>query len=326
MCIRDSLDTIFSTIGSNTHTLKVYNRTRDDVEIPSIRLGQGQNSNYRLNVDGLAGKEFNNIPILAQDSMFIFIETNVDITAIGENEFLYTDVIQFDSSEDLQEVQLVTLVKDAIFLFPRELPDGSKEMIQFGEDVSGNEIFVEGFEFEDQQLNFTNQKPYVIYGYASVPEEKQLIIDAGARVHFHKDSGILINANASLQVNGSLSSDQELLENEVIFSGDRLQNDLSNIPGQWGTIWISSGSNNNIIHHLTIKNATVGLLVEGNPISEFPTLSIKNSQIYNSASTNLWAKTAHINAENLVFGMSGNASLFLNVGGNYTFKHCTIAN
>ena len=58
------LDTIFSNIASSTRTLKVYNTTRDDVEIPSIRLAQGQNSSYRLNVDGVAGKEFINIPIL----------------------------------------------------------------------------------------------------------------------------------------------------------------------------------------------------------------------------------------------------------------------
>jgi hypothetical protein len=320
------LDTIFSTIGSSTRTLKVYNRTRDDVEIPTIRLSQGQNSKYRLNVDGEAGKEFSNIPILAKDSIFIFIETTFEVSEISENEFLYTDVIQFDNSEDLQEVQLVTLVKDAVFLYPKKLANGTNETIQIGLDESGNEIRAEGFELEDAQLIFTNQKPYVVYGYAAIPDGKQLIIEAGTRVHFHKDSGIFINTKASIQVNGALSEDQELLENEVIFSGDRLENALSDLTGQWGTIWISSGSTNNTINHLTIKNATVGLLVEGDDFLQSPTLNIKNSQIYNSASVNLWGRKAFINAQNVVLGSSGNSSLHLNLGGKYSFVHCTIAN
>ncbi|MFK7812462.1 MAG: hypothetical protein AB8B59_08210 [Maribacter sp.] len=320
------LDTIFSNIASSTRTLKVYNTTRDDVEIPTIRLSLGQNSSYRLNVDGIAGKEFSNIPILARDSIFIFIETTFDVSNISENEFLYTDAIQFDSGDDLQEVQLVTLVKDAIFFYPGRLSDGTKETIPIGLDNSGNEIRAEGFELEDNQLNFTNQKPYVIYGYASVPEGKELIIEAGTRVHFHKDSGLLVKANASLKINGALSEDQELLENEVIFSGDRLESELSTLPGQWGAVWIAPGSINNSINHLTLKNATVGLLVDGDDILESPTLTLTNSRIYNSASVNLWAKAASIIAENVVLGSSGNSSLYCNLGGNYEFAHCTIAN
>lgn len=320
------LDTIFSNISSSTHTLKVYNTTRDDVEIPSIRLSQGESSSYRLNVDGDAGKAFTNITIRAQDSIFVFVETTFDASTTSQNEFLYTDAIQFDSGDFLQEVQLVSLVKDAVFLFPGRLADGSKETIQLGFDNSGNEIRAEGFELADGQLNFTNEKPYVIFGYAAVPEGKAVNIDAGARVHFHKDSGMIVKANASIQINGALSQDQEVLENEVIFSGDRLNSELSNVPGQWGTLWIASGSIGNSINHLTLKNATVGVFVEGDNLLESPTLTLTNTQIYNSASVNLWAKTAAINAENVVLGGSGNTSLYCNLGGKYEFAHCTIAN
>ena len=68
------LDTVFTNIGSSTYNLKVYNRSNTDVLIPTIRLGQGQSSNYRLNVDGIPGKEFENIELLAKDSMYIFVE------------------------------------------------------------------------------------------------------------------------------------------------------------------------------------------------------------------------------------------------------------
>ncbi len=320
------LDTIFTNIGSSTYTLKVYNRSNNDIEIPSIRLGEGQNSQYRLNVDGAAGKEFTNIPLLANDSLFIFIETTFDIAAVEAPTFLYSDIIEFDHGANRQEVQLVTLIKDAIFIFPRTNSDGTKESLVLGLDTDGNEIRVEGIELESDQLNFTNEKPYVIYGYAAVPESSVLTVDPGARVHFHQNSGIWVRPGASLQINGELSTDTLLLENEVVFEGDRLEPEFENVPGQWGTVWLSEGSINNQIDHLTLKNASIGLLVEGGNTAETPTLTINNSQIHNSSSVNLWARTSSIDAANLVLGSAGNISLYCNLGGSYSFTHSTIAN
>jgi hypothetical protein len=37
------------------------------------------------------------------------------------------------------------------------------------------------------------------------------------------------------------------------FEGDRLEPEYADVPGQWGTIWLTNGSTNNIINHLTIK-------------------------------------------------------------------------
>ena len=68
------LDTVFTNIGSATYNLKVYNRGNKAITIPKISLENGTSSNYRLNVDGIPGKEFFNIDILAKDSIFIFVE------------------------------------------------------------------------------------------------------------------------------------------------------------------------------------------------------------------------------------------------------------
>ena len=320
------LDTIFRNIGSSTYTLKVYNRSSTDISIPTIQLKNGNNSKYRLNVDGEAGQLFSDIPLYAQDSLYIFVETTADIGNADAKEFLHTDAIQFDKENHLQEVQLVTLIKDAIFLYPARSLNGEREKIVLDIKESGEEIRVEGFELQPDQLNFTKNKPYVIYGYATVPEGKTLSMEAGTRVHFHKDSGILIKENATLHINGELSEDRDLLENEVIFEGDRLEPNYSDIPGQWGSIWLSKGSINNKIEYLTIKNATVGILVQGDNNLEETTLALKNSQIYNSENVNLWAKTAIIRSENLVLGAAGNISLFCNLGGDYSFIHATIAN
>ena len=320
------LDTVFTNIGSSTYSLKVYNRSNNDIQIPNVRLAQGNNSSYRLNVDGVAGKEFDNVPLMAKDSLFIFIETTFDISALNQNEFLYTDAILFDEGPKQQEVQLVTLIKDAIFLYPAENADGTKETLLLGLDEEGNEIRIEGFLLTDEQLSFSNEKPYVIYGFAGVASEKKLNIAAGSRVHFHKDSGILVGEGASLSVNGAISMDTVLLENEVIFEGGRLEPEFSGVPGQWGTIWLAPGSINNTINHLTIRNASVGLLVEGNPDLNPPKLSISNSQIYNSLAINIWSRSSSITGENMVLGNAGNGSLVCENGGNYSFVHSTIAN
>lgn len=320
------LDTIFTNIGSGTYGIKVYNRSNKDIEVPSIKLAKGETSGYRLNVDGLPGWNFRDIPILANDSIYIFLELTFDIAPTGETEFLYTDRIEFDSGYNLQNVHLVTLIKDAIFLYPGSSTGNFQETLSLGLDDSGNEIIIKGFELRDDQLNFTNKRPYVIYGYASVPSGKELVIDAGTRVYFHKDSGILVRSAASLVVNGELSLDLSTLENEVIFSGDRLGTSFKEVPGQWGTIWMMNGSLNNQVNYLTIRNGTIGIFVEGDEVLDSPTLSIKNTQIYNSARINLWAKTAKIIAENLVLGNAGGSSLYCNGGGDYSFAHATIVN
>jgi hypothetical protein len=118
----------------------------------------------------------------------------------------------------------------------------------------------------------------VIYGYAAIPSTKTLVVDPGARVHFHAESGLIVANNASLHVQGSPST-TDALENEVIFESDRLEPDFADVPGQWGTVWFTQGSTNNQIQYLTLKNATVGLLVSGNDGTPTPTLDIKITQI-----------------------------------------------
>ena len=220
-------DTVFTNIGSSTYNLKVYNRSTKDISIPTLRLGQGQASNYRLNVDGMTGKEFRDVEILAKDSMYIFIETTFDIQSVvtANNQFLYTDVIEFDSGSNFQKVDLVTLVKDAIFIYPNKDGNGMVETLNFDVDGDGvdDETNVQGRFLTDAELTFTKDKPYVIYGYAAVGENKTLTIEAGARVHFHANSGLLVTNNASLKVNGQYSPDQTTMANEVIFEGDRLE-------------------------------------------------------------------------------------------------------
>ena len=331
------LDTVFTDIGSSTYTLKVYNRSDKNISIPSLRLKEGTASKYRLMVDGMAGQVFENVEILAKDSMYIFVSVTAEVADANPTDFLYTDKILFgeESNPNHQKVELVTLIQDAYFIYPGRVqnPDESYtyDELNLGVDGDGNPITIRGRFLEEtnpingNELHWTNTKPYVIYGYAAVPSNKTLVVDAGARIHFHAESGLIVANNASIHVNGT-NSTTAALENEVIFEGDRLEPDFAEVPGQWGTIWLTQGSTNNQIKNLTIKNATVGLLVTGNDGTPTPTLDIENTQIYNCANVGLLARTGNIEGRNMVINNCGQASFAGSFGGSYEFTHCTFAN
>ncbi|MFP9099289.1 hypothetical protein ACLI09_09565 [Flavobacterium sp. RHBU_24] len=319
------LDTVFTNIGSSTYTLKVYNHSNEDISIPSIKLGQGQNSKYRLMVDGIPGKEFSNVELLAKDSMFVFIETTIDYTEYANNSttFLYTDNIQFSSTGETQKVELVTLVQDAYFLYPQRDQEGNYETIPYNDTLN-----VYGFNLDhldhDDEYHWNNTKPYVIYGYGAVPTGETLTVDPGARVHFHADSGLIIKQGGKLVVNGGLSN-TDAMENEVIFEGDRLETDFADIPGQWGAIIVMSDQENTI-NHLTLKNAGVGILAQAQQAGIFPKLTINNSQIYNCANFGILAVGATISGENFVANNAGTAAVAFTRGGTYNFKYSTFGN
>ena len=69
-------DTVFTTVGSITHHLKVYNKNDFDVKTNIIITGEDSKF-YAMNVDGISGSEAKNVEIPAKDSLFIFVEVRV---------------------------------------------------------------------------------------------------------------------------------------------------------------------------------------------------------------------------------------------------------
>ena len=308
------LDTVFTNIGSATYNLKVYNRGSNAITIPSIQLENGTNSNYRLNVDGIPGKEFTDIDILERDSIFIFIETTINAGNIVDP--LYTDKILFGNGDTQQDVDLVTLVQDANFIYP------GKDVVTMKIDsltLDGEPTTLKGRFLTDTELTFTNTKPTVIYGFAAVPANKTLTIEAGSRIHFHDNSGLIVDDKASLKVNGTLAE-------KVIFEGDRLEHSFSETAGQWGTIWMRAGSLDNEMNHTIIKNGIIGILVDSIGTPSTPTLKLKNTEIYNHSSYGILGRETNIEAHNVVIGNAGQASLAATIGGTYNFTHSTFAN
>lgn len=308
------LDTVFTNIGSATYNLKVYNTSNNDITIPNIALENGINSNYRLNVDGIPGKDFQNIDILSKDSIYIFVETTIDVNSIQNP--LYTDRILFDTGLNQQDVDLVTLVQDAHFIYPGRDPFTMKiDSLT----LDGQPTTIRGRFLEDTELTFSNAKPIVIYGYAAVSENDILTIDSGAKVYFHDNSGLIVDKGASLKVNGTLNE-------KVVFEGDRLENSFRTNPGQWGAIWLRAGSKENEINHAQIKNGIIGILVDSITSATTPTVTLKNTEIFNHSNFGILARETSVYGENIVVGNAGEASLACTVGGSYNFIHSTFAN
>ncbi len=313
------LDTVFTNIGSSTYNLKVYNTENYTISIPVIRLERGESSGYRLNVDGVPGKYFEDVEILPKDSIYIFVETTINYDEVTDP--LYEDRILFDAGEKEQDVHLVTLVQDAHFLFPgRE--NGVIETVElegFDEPVTGRYL-------TDDELTFTPEKPYVIYGYMVVGDAddnpKTLTMLPGTRVHFHAHSGLIVNAHSSLHILGELNGEGQP-PSGVVLEGDRLEPDFAEVPGQWDFILLRNGSTGHIIRNATIKNAKAALVLEGMGDGVTPVLQLHNTQLYNHSVYGILAFYTHIYGTNVVTGNIGRSAFAGLLGGKYEFIHCT---
>ena len=122
------LDTVFTNIGSSTYRLKVYNRSKSDITIPTIKLAKGLNSKYRMTVDGMLGtngKIFNNVDVLAKDSLYIFIETTANIADANRfllaikklKVFIWTKMIPLmETSYNSQKINPTSFMVTQLFL------------------------------------------------------------------------------------------------------------------------------------------------------------------------------------------------------------------
>ncbi|MBN1339982.1 MAG: hypothetical protein JXA03_11705 [Bacteroidales bacterium] len=299
-------DTVFTTIGSTTRILQVYNNNQKKIKISEIRLAGGDNSPFTVNIDGNPSTVVRDVEIEGKDSLFIFIRITVD-PSNQNNPFIISDSIIFQINGNLTDVDLVAWGQDANFI------------------VGNNKL--EGFRFpyaivagENETVVWSNARPYVIYGYAIVDSSGTLNITEGASIHFHKNSGLWIYRGGAIHVEGTF-------ENPVIFQGDRLEATYDELPGQWDRIWINEGGSNTF-KHTVIKNGFIGIQAETlKPDGAFPgDLTLENCIIKNMSQWALFTLSYQVTAGNCLFANCGENVVYLTTGGMYDFRHCTFAN
>ncbi|MCF8378378.1 MAG: hypothetical protein K9H49_02305 [Bacteroidales bacterium] len=300
-------DTVFTTVGSTTKYLKLYNQNDRKINISSIRLAGGENSQFRVNVDGESGTSFSNIELDKDDSLYVFIKVTVDPT-LSNAPLVVTDSVVFETNGNIQDVDLVAWGQDAHFFV------GNKR--------------IEGLSYpytllaeEGETINWQDDKPYVIYGWGVVDSAAQLIIGPGVDIHFHQNSGLWVYRGGNIIVNGEKDS-------LVTFQGDRLEYEYQDLPGQWDRIWINEGSINNEFNYAIIKNGYIGLqseiLISDENLQN--ALILNNTIIQSMSRWGLFSIAYNIVSTNSVFADCAENTLFISVGGNYDFRHCTFSN
>jgi len=195
-------DTVFTTIGSTTRILKVFNNYKEKLLISSVKIGGGDMSNFRMNVNGIAGNEVLDLEIPPKDSIFIFVEVTVD--PVGQNmPMVVQDSIEFKTNFNIQKIPVIAWGQDFHLIKSKLLKNET----------------------------WTNDKPYLVYNYAYVDSLSTLTIEEGAQIHFHKGAGLYVKGK--LLVNGTNAE-------PVIFTADRLETDYKNVPEQWNGILLFS--------------------------------------------------------------------------------------
>ena len=311
-------DTVFATFGSTTKRLKIYNPSNKRVNISSISVGNGANSQFRINVDGISGNTHSNIEIDGKDSLFIFAEVTIDPNN-ALSPFVATDKINFITNGNSQSVDLVAWGQNAHYYVANQLANGIP-VVYLDRGTSPGPL----------DSTWINDKPYVIYGgYLTLDSDDKLKIDPGVQIHMHNNSGIWVYENGNIQVNGTQTD-------PVVFQGTRLEYAWQDITGQWDRIWINQGTigNDNVFNYAVIKNGFIGIQAETNPFnapaifdaSSTNALRLNNCKIHNNSAIGILATNYKITDTNSVITNSGQYNLLVKGGGDYRFNHTTFAN
>jgi hypothetical protein len=287
-------DTVFTTVGSTTKQFKIYNNEKKTVQIDQIELMGGENSPFRMNVDGNIGTTLSNIRIEGKDSLFVFVEVTLDINS-QSLPMIVEDSIRFRTNGKDQYVKLAVWGQDMYFHYS----NFQQEIFDFNEGI------------------WPNDKPHVIYGAAIVDSAKTLTIQAGTQVHLHKNSVFYVY-KSTLNIIG-------IPGNEVVFQGDRLEQDYQDVAGQYYGIYFQE-ARPSTIDYAILKNGTSGVhLFSDDPSNPGYTLTMTNTIIQNQARYGVFIYSgAKVKAENCIISKNGTHALLVLEGGDFNFNHCDL--
>ncbi len=300
-----TFDTVFTSLGSFTLSVKIYNPQDRDVKVSSVKLCNGNNSFFHLNVNGISGNEVNGIDLAANDSFYVFATVNIDPTQ-ADNPFIIED-------------KLIATLNGRDYAIP---------LIAYGQNAY---YYVDTV--IDQSITWLTNKPYVIMKNALVDKGVTLTIPAGVRVYMHADSRLFVEG--TLKVNGTK-------QDTVVFQGDRLDRayfGYEGFPGEWGGLYFTSNSKDNELNWAIIKNCGSSTklgesvfqpaAIQVNPDSGFgsgPQLFLNHTIIENSFGYGILSFGGSIKAQNTLVHNTGQQALGILQGGSYQFDNCDFIN
>jgi hypothetical protein len=292
-----TFDTVFTTLGSATSKIWVFNRNNVALKISHLGIGGGKNSPFRINVDGSvnADNQFSNIEIGAHDSIFIFVALTVNPTNSNSPVFIQ-DSILFETNGVNQNVKLEA----------------------FGQDMI---VMRDKYILNDTTLNA--DKPYLVYGNLAIDTAKTLTLQPGTRIYFHNNANLIIYGN--LIAEGTA-------ENPILLRGDRLDKikfvtpvPYNVVAGQWGGVYLLWNGGNHVLKHVNMNSGYVGLYYVNDNRKVLPNLLINDCRIHNFQLYGLVVQNGNVTVSNSEISNTSSYSVYLN-GGKHTFIQSTIAN
>ena len=85
-------DTVFTTTGSITKSFKIINENDQKLRLSKVKLMGGAGSSYKMNVNGSATTEVNDLEIAANDSIYVFVSVTINPNA-ANLPFIVSDSI-----------------------------------------------------------------------------------------------------------------------------------------------------------------------------------------------------------------------------------------
>lgn len=284
-----SFDTVFTSLGSVSKRFMVRNPNPNALNISEIYLGGGDDSPYSITVSGLTSNIIENQRILGNDSLMVLVTVQIDPSE-ESLPFVIRDSIVFITNENIQDIKLQSWGQNAHFI---------------GDVIIGCDSY------------WPSDLPYFLYG--------SILIDSLCTLTIEKNVQVFSSFNTFIFVAGSLLANGEPDE-RIVFRNERLEEEYSNIPGQWGGFIFLQGSQSNVMEYTDIRNVQYGIRLGTPDQDSIPDLVLRNVRIENSAVAGIAAFNSDLQAENTLINTSTGYVIGNFAGGNYSYNHCTIAN
>jgi len=286
-----TFDTVFSTLGTPTAWLKIYNTGKERIKITGIALQSGGQSGFRINLDGVS-ENITDVEIPAKDSLFLFVALTPSEQGEGKPVFI-NDAVVFQTNGKQKQIVLEAYSQDAY--------------IWRGKTITSD-------------TTLTADKPYLIYDSLLVAKNVTLTIKEGVSFYFHH--------GAKAKIFGTVKAIGTAQE-PITFRGDRMDDMLTDFPydyypGQWGSVQLKSSSFENEFDYVHIRGGGSGIIADTSSV-ERSKLKLTNSIIHNMSEYGLFSSNNQISVANCQITNSGLNTVCL-IGGTYDFTHCTIAN